>query len=106
MKLQNSVKLFIASALIMNVAQLAFAHPEVRALQKDVPQEVAALIHRIVECNYWAGEEPYDKKRAAHIQRAVKKLRCDQLDRDEQRLQRKYGSKPKVLKALADAKAL
>lgn len=61
MKLRNSIKLFIASTLIMSVAQPTFARPEVRALQKDVPQEVAALIHRIVECNYWAGEVPMIK---------------------------------------------
>jgi hypothetical protein len=28
------------------------------------PKRITAFIERVVECNHWDGEEPYDKERA------------------------------------------
>lgn len=57
--------------------------PEVTKFQKGMPPAVADLISRIVGCNHWQGEEPYDSERAAQIKRAISELRCASLDADE-----------------------
>jgi hypothetical protein len=55
-----------------------------------IPQDVANHLQRRQMCNHWAGEEPYDKARAAEIAKAVNGLRCTTLDGDEKKLRRRY----------------
>ena len=45
--------------------------PQVKALAKGMPEDIAFFIARTAECNHWAGEEPYDKDRASDIRNAV-----------------------------------
>jgi hypothetical protein len=88
------------------IACPAGASPDdpVEALKKNQPPPVAALIDRIVDCNHWMGEPPYDAQRAKEIQRAVSALRCNRLDKDESAILKKHRSDPEVKKAIDAAK--
>ena len=76
----------------------------VRLLKADMPAPVVALIDRIVGCNHWAGEEPYDEQRRREINAAVASLRCQSLERDEQRILRRYRNDPRVSERLRHAR--
>ena len=76
------------------------------ALTRGLPPEVGALIHRIVDCNHWGGEEGYDEARTAEIVAAMDSLSCDVLDHDEAALRQRYGASPTVIRALDKAKEL
>jgi hypothetical protein len=89
--------LFLAASACLMAAQ---APADVEALKKGMPKDVASFIERTFECNHYGGEEPYDAGRAKQIERARKKLRCEDLPRDGKRLRKKYRNDPKVLKAL------
>lgn len=41
-------------------------------LTRGLPRPVAAFIERIVYCEHWAGEEPYDAERRAEISAALR----------------------------------
>ena len=58
--------------------------PQVKKIANGQPQDVVEFIERTVECNHWAGEEPYDKERAEQIRNAIKNARCDGLGSEEQ----------------------
>jgi hypothetical protein len=72
-------------------------------LLQHVPPPVRAFVERRQGCNHWAGEEPYDEKRAKEIARAIDKLRCDRLDDDELDLRRRYARQPAALKLIRDS---
>jgi hypothetical protein len=80
--------------------------PEVREITNGQPRDVAAFIERVVECNHWGGEEPYDRERADQIRKAVENARCDGLDSDERALAQKYKGSKKVFEAIEKAKRL
>ena len=102
--LPNSSAVLVALACgILSAAQ---DPPEVEALKKGQPRDVASYISRVFGCNHWAGEEPYDQKRAQDIKQALINLRCAQLSKDETRLKQKYRNRPKVLQAIQGAKNL
>jgi hypothetical protein len=84
-------------------AMAADENDPVDALTKGQPPEVAAFIVRFVGCGHWAGEEPYDKERAAEIATALKELKCERIEEDEKNLRSRYARNPRVLKALDDA---
>ena len=90
----------------MSVSLPAFGQeaPEVTALQKDMPPAIADLISRIVDCNHWQGEAPYDSERATQIQKAISELRCTSLRTDESAALRSFGKRPAVRNAIATAK--
>lgn len=73
-------------------------------LQAGLPRPVAALIERIVGCEHWGGEEPYDAARRAEINKAVRELRCATLARDEKRLLKTWGQDEKVRSRINRAK--
>lgn len=73
-------------------------------LKKGKPKDVAALIERIVGCNHWRGEEPYDAERKKEISSALTDLKCNRLTLDESKTLRKYENNPKVSNALKKAK--
>jgi hypothetical protein len=73
-------------------------------VKKGQPKPVADLIERIVGCNHWSGEPPYDADRAKEIKKAIEELRCDQLSADEAKITKKYPG-PEVGKAINAAKA-
>jgi len=95
----------LAGLLAVGLACLPHAHanpppdPLLR-LKADMPAPVARLMDRMVECQHWAGEEPYDRQRRAEISRAVKRLRCDQLEQDESRITKQHADNPLVKQRL------
>ena len=85
----------------------AAAHEDPLAdLKKGKPKGVAALIDRIVECNHWSGEEPYDAERKKEISSALTDLKCNRLTLDESKTIKKYANNSRVLNALKKAKEM
>src|SRR5262245_44804516 len=68
---------FALSGALASVADADLS--AVEDLKADQPIPVAALIDRIVDCNHWRGEEPYDAERAKEIEAAISSLRCKDL---------------------------
>jgi hypothetical protein len=93
------------AALLLLFVMSAVAAPEddLAAMAKSLPRDVRAFIERKSECNHWAGEDPYDAARGKEIERAVARLKCEALDRDEANLKRRYAKDAAVHKALAQA---
>ncbi len=73
-----------------------------RARAAAQPAIVRRFIARRAMCNHWGGEEPYDAARRREIARAVRRLRCAALPREEAALRRRYAGRPESL-ALLDA---
>ena len=92
----------LALSLVCAAAQ-AQDPPDIEALKKGMPKEVASFISRAFGCSHWGGEEAYDAARAKEIKEAVRKLGCEQLGADEGRLRKKYKDDPKVLRAMKKA---
>ena len=89
-------------AMTLQLGDLS-GYPEI-ARFGPLPRDVRVLIDRRLSCNHWAGEEPYDRARKREIDHAFRDLRCDTVEREERRLQRRYAKLPQVLKALADTR--
>ena len=73
-------------------------------LKQGQPKEVAELIERVVGCNHWSGEEPYDAERKKEISSALAELKCNRLASDESRAAKKYAKNSKALKAVKEAR--
>ena len=78
--------------------------PVLKALRQGMPPDAGDFIRRVVTCNHWAGEEPYDAERRAQIAAAVSGLRCRELDRDESILRKRYAGKSDVLRRIGRAR--
>jgi len=61
------------------------------------------LVDRIVDCNHWLGEPPYDSKRAKEIESAVTELRCNELTQDKSGVLRKHHGNQAVERAIHKA---
>jgi len=72
-------------------------------LKGNQPPAVAALIDRIINCNHWSGESPYDADRAKQISAALSELRCSQLKDDEAAILSKYQADAAVKRAISAA---
>jgi membrane peptidoglycan carboxypeptidase len=70
----------------------------------SAPADLRALVERRMQCDHWSGEEAYDKARQRQIDAAVRRLRCDTVDRDESALRGKYKDRPDWIE-LIDAAA-
>lgn len=75
--------------------------PGVSALQEGMPSEVRDFIRRAVNCNHWAGEEPYNEERRAQMAAAVSSLRCRELDTDQKELRSRHAKDAAVLARIA-----
>lgn len=73
-------------------------------LKAGMPAPVAALIDRMVQCQHWGGEEPYDAARRREIAHAVRQLRCDSLQQDERRLLKVHANRPEVRQRIEAAR--
>jgi hypothetical protein len=68
-----------------------------------VPASIDSYIDRRQSCVHWAGEEPYDARRARQIESALRRDRCDRIDSDERRLRRRYSGQPDLLRLIDEA---
>ena len=73
------------------------------AWAQELPPDVKAYADRRAGCNYWPSEPAYDKTRKAEIQRHVRELRCETLNREEAKLNARYQGQPALLEAIANA---
>jgi hypothetical protein len=94
--------------VVLAVLTPAFAddYQDLDKLVAILPKDAAAVVNRRLECDHWAGEEPYDKARGREIARATIRNKCNSLERDEATMLKRYANDPKVVKAVNDAKAL
>ncbi len=72
-------------------------------LTKGQPKDVAAIAERIAMCTHFGGEEPYDAARRREIAAAMKKYRCEELDKDETALRKRYKDSSAVQSILKRA---
>lgn len=68
------------------------------------PRRVSAFVARRAGCNHFLGEEPYDRERAAQLEKALRQLRCDRIDADQQRLRMAYAGDHAILQRLDEMK--
>lgn len=83
-----------------------FAHAdlnEVDAVKVGMPEDVAALVDRIVGCNHWSGEPPFDKDRTNEIKHVLSELKCGEIGSDIESMRAKYWARPNVDRALDTA---
>ena len=73
-------------------------------LKKGQPKDVREMIDRLVGCNHWSGEEPYDADRNREISSAMANLKCAQLAKDEAAALKRYANKPSTIRALQQAR--
>ncbi len=100
------MRILAAFLLLLPVAASAAPEDDLSAMTKMLPRDVRVFIARKSECNHWAGEDPYDAERAKQIERAVLRLKCETLDKDEAALTRRHAGDGRILKALALAGAV
>jgi len=74
------------------------------SLKKGQPKDVSELIDRLVGCNHWTGEEPYDAERKQEISSAIADLKCARLAKDEAAARKRYANEPGTIKALQQAR--
>ena len=97
----------VAFALLLSAASVGLAADDFLSSLKDgQPPAVVELIDRIVACNHWKGEDPYDAERSEEIRRAVTRFRCDSLEADEAALLRQLNGDEKARKVIDAAKGL
>jgi cytochrome c556 len=84
--------------------QAAASDDPLADLKKGQPKDVVELIDRLVGCNHWSGEEPYDAERRKEISDAMAELRCDRLEKDEAAALKRYAKRPDTITALQQAK--
>ena len=107
--------LVVVSALLGGVLEPCYAVPmrsaaltlfvlATPAVAQDArPVDVSLFLERRTGCDHWAGEDAYDAARGQAIAAAIEALRCDDLDRDEKRLRRRFAAMPAVRAALDEA---
>lgn len=96
----------LLAALGLLAPAFADGYEDLDKLVATLPKDAGAVVKRRLECDHWAGEEPYDKARAREIAGAIRRNKCDFLERDETATLKRYANDPKVVKAVNDAKAL
>ena len=106
--MQGAMRFFVgltltAGLLASTPARAGEFEDNMLRLTEHQPPAVASVIHRLVECNRWAGDEPYDLRAYRHSSRSVRALRCDTVHRDERALLRRYAHNPDVVDALREA---
>lgn len=98
--LRKSVLLCVAFAV---PCVFADDTPEVKALKKNMPQDVMQIIDRTVACNRWRGEEPTTKERIEKVNKQLATWGCDTIEADQvqlaKRYQTNYDIKSRVQKA-------
>src|SRR6266576_1526355 len=80
---------------------------QLKARIESAPQDIATFIERRTGCNHWDGEvNGSGDGRDQMVQKERRKLRCDQIDRDERMLRNQHRKSPGVLRLLDDTKDL
>jgi len=96
-------KTIILSTVLVSSLVVADDSAEVKALKKDMPQDVVAIIDRTVQCNHWQGEDTTDKARADKINKELEKWKCSQIAKDQDAVSKLYQNDYAVKKRIQDA---
>ncbi len=64
------------------------------------PQDVRNFLTREMDCIHWAGEEPYSKERQKEIEQGMVKSNCNQIEKDKERMIKKYKGNQQIERAL------
>ena len=104
--MKPTIVALLVTALGLPTPAFADDYEDLDKLAATLPKDAAAVVKRRLECDHWAGEEPYDKARARKIAGAIRRNKCGSLERDEAATLKRYANDPKVVKAVNDAKAL
>lgn len=99
-------KSIILSTVLVSSLVVAGESAEVKALKKDMPQDVAALIERTVECNHWQGQDSSNKARAEKINKELEKWQCSKISQDQDNMNKLYKNNYEVKKRIQDAQSL
>ena len=77
---------------------------EVKALKKDMPQDVVQIIDRTVACNRWRGEEPTTKDQIEKVNKQLATWGCDTIDADQVQLAKRYQTNYEIKSRVQKAK--
>ena len=103
--LKKNVMLLV---VLLNVSMIpcVFADdtPEVKALKKDMPQDVMQIIDRTVACNRWRGEEPSTKEQIEKVNKQLATWGCDTIDADQVQLAKRYQTNYEIKSRVQKAK--
>ena len=90
-------KSMLLSVLLLTFS-VAFAddNADIKALKKDMPQDVVLMIDRIIQCNHWNAEEPKTKERIDQVKKVLDQLHCDALPKEQTELLKRYQNNYQV----------
>ena len=94
---------FLSIALIVPCV-FADDTAEVKALKKDMPQDVMQIIDRTVACNRWRGEEPTTKDQIEKVNKQLTTWRCDTVDADQVQIAKRYNTNYEIKSRVQKAK--
>lgn len=77
----------------------------VSASPAPLPRDVRRFVERAEACLHFAGEEAYDAERGRFLARQMRRLRCDALETDAKRLERRHAARPDAAAAVEAAMA-
>ncbi len=81
-------KLLIIIFIFTTLSRAAYAEEPV----ESIPADVRDYLERVMLCEHFRGEPPYDEERAKFIQDQLEKFRCDSVEStDIWDLEKKYG---------------
>jgi hypothetical protein len=92
----------------------SYAGPAYDAIVKGLPKDAVQIVDRRIGCSYWPGEMPNNPNdpdvrasgRPQIIEKKLKELKCEQLERDEKAVREKYIKKKDILKAFNESASL
>ena len=99
-------KIIILSTVLVSSLAVADDSAEMKALKKGMPQDAAALIERIVQCNHWQGEDTSNKARAERINQELEKWKCEAIPRDQEALTKLYKNNYEVKARIQEAQQI
>ena len=105
--LKKSVFLMVV-LLIVSIVPRVFADDtaEVKALKKDMPQDVVQIVDRTIACNRWRGEEPTRKDQIEKVNKELMRWRCDVIEADQTQLAKRYQNNYDVKSRVQKAKEI
>ncbi len=95
--------LIFCANLSLSAKEKAQSEIEIETISKGLTPDVAQIVERIVYCNHWLGEDPYNKDRKKDIDSALKEYKCATVEKDRTSILKKYSKDSKVKAAVENA---
>lgn len=84
--------------IAMMTAAFGAAADTLEKLTRGQPKDFVKFAKRLEICNHMGGEEPYDAARNREISATLTKFRCDTIEADQEKLLKKYGNNPNMVR--------